>query len=116
MSTQPNSRRIDETTPESGALPVAIQQLVRHIVQQLSPERIILFGSRACGDAEARSDYDIAVDAPDAPEAAWTRLVLDTRELPDSLLRIDLVRYDTASAELRGNIDKEGISLYGRPR
>jgi hypothetical protein len=34
----------------------------------------------------------------------------------DSLLRIDLVRYDTAPAELRRNIDRDGILLYERPQ
>ncbi len=97
-------------------IPTAIQGLLRDIVQRLNPRRILLFGSRAVGDSEPRSDFDVAVDAPGADPDQWTRLVLDNGESLDSLLRIDLVRYDTAPAELRRNIDRDGILLYERPQ
>lgn len=40
------------------------------LVDTLHPDRIILFGSRARGDARGDSDYDLAVeiDAPDFRE------------------------------------------------
>jgi predicted nucleotidyltransferase len=96
-------------------LPNAIKNLVQDAIQTLHPRRVILFGSRAVGDAEPRSDFDIAVDAPDLDAGAWTRFVLDVQETLPTLAKVDLIRYDSASPELRTNIDKDGISLYERP-
>jgi predicted nucleotidyltransferase len=38
----------------------ALSQLV-HLLQSYAPERIVLFGSRARGDADEYSDYDLIV-------------------------------------------------------
>jgi predicted nucleotidyltransferase len=38
-----------------------LRSLVDIIVRQVEPDRIILFGSQAKGDAKERSDYDICV-------------------------------------------------------
>lgn len=37
--------------------------IVRRIVEYYRPEKVILFGSRARGDADSRSDIDLAVIA-----------------------------------------------------
>jgi predicted nucleotidyltransferase len=95
-------------------LPNAIKNLVQDAIQRLRPRRVILFGSRAVGDAEPRSDFDIAVDAPDLDQGTWTRFVLDTQETLPTLAKVDLVRYDSASPELRASIDKDGVPLYER--
>jgi len=39
----------------------ALKQLVDTIVREVDPDRIILFGSRARGDNEQQSDFDICV-------------------------------------------------------
>lgn len=36
--------------------------LVDELVRVADPQRIILFGSRARGDADERSDFDLAID------------------------------------------------------
>lgn len=38
--------------------------MVRRIVKHFDPERIILFGSHACGDASPDSDVDLLVVMP----------------------------------------------------
>ena len=38
-----------------------LDRMVRVIVDEVDPERVILFGSRARGDAKAGSDFDIIV-------------------------------------------------------
>lgn len=38
--------------------------------------RVILFGSRARGDDQERSDIDLAVDAPDMDVVMWDKLCL----------------------------------------
>jgi len=41
-----------------------IERMVRRIVRQFRPERVILFGSRARGDARPDSDVDLLVVMP----------------------------------------------------
>ena len=38
-----------------------LEQIVARIVEQAQPEKVILFGSRARGDARSNSDFDILV-------------------------------------------------------
>jgi len=46
------------TDPPSGDL---IGEIVRRIVETVQPQKIILFGSRARGDARPKSDFDVLV-------------------------------------------------------
>lgn len=93
-------------------LPI-IDRLVKDLSRFPSVEKIILYGSRARGDAEERSDIDIAVVCPTATKREW----FDIEDVVDNartLLSIDLVRLDTASEELRKNVLREGKILYER--
>lgn len=76
-------------------------------------DRVTLFGSRARGDADPRSDIDLAVDCPRASAEDWFN-ILDAVEEADTLLFIDLVRLDQASADLRTRVKVEGRVLYDR--
>jgi predicted nucleotidyltransferase len=42
-----------------------LDEIVRRLVSAYEPERIYLFGSKARGDADADSDYDLMVVVPD---------------------------------------------------
>lgn len=85
------------------------------IAQKLMPfpevERIVLFGSRARGDAMPRSDIDLAISCPRADPKVWSDIVEAAEEAP-TLLMIDLVRMDTAPPELLAEIAREGRVLY----
>ncbi len=75
-------------------------------------EGIYLFGSRGRGDARVKSDIDIALDCPNASDLDWQR-VLDVIERADTLLMIDIVRYDTLNEGLfKDNIDKNKRVVY----
>ncbi len=76
-------------------------------------EGIYLFGSRAKGNASVKSDIDIAIDCAHAQEADWQQ-VLDVIEEADTLLMVDIVRYDALKEEslLRHNIDKDRWVVY----
>ena len=76
-------------------------------------ERIYLFGSRARGDAAPRADLDIAVTCPTASREQWLR-IWDQVERADTLLFVDLVRLEAASADLRARILSEGKIIYER--
>jgi len=49
-----------ETTPTQ-PLTSTLAEIVRRIVAAIDPDKIILFGSRARGDARPDSDYDLLV-------------------------------------------------------
>lgn len=73
-------------------------------------EKVILFGSRARGTNSERSDIDLAVTGGDAlnfyydlEEEAYTLLMFDVVDLDDNI-----------SEELRENIARDGVVIYGK--
>ena len=71
--------------------------------------RLVLFGSRARGDADIRSDLDLAIKAPlplPGDRMAAMREALEQSNIP---YRVDLLDYATAPAALRAAIDDEGV-------
>ncbi|CAL7961936.1 conserved hypothetical protein [Alphaproteobacteria bacterium] len=69
-------------------------QFIKNIAKLPFVKSIILFGSRARGDNEERSDIDLAVDCYGCSHKDWLK-VLDLVEKADTLLNIDCVRFDT---------------------
>jgi uncharacterized protein len=49
---------------KNGKIQAQIKQMVRRIVERFDPDRIILFGSHARGDAGPDSDVDLLVVMP----------------------------------------------------
>jgi predicted nucleotidyltransferase len=78
-------------------------------------DRIMIYGSRARGDNDPRSDLDLAIECPDASEKDWLK-VKDIIENADTLLKIDCVRLDDLSEtnKLRINILKDAKLIYTR--
>lgn len=76
-------------------------------------EAIWLFGSRARGDNQTRSDIDLAIICPNATDSDWLRLI-DIIENADTLLKVDYIRFDekNISNELYKNILKDKVVLY----
>jgi predicted nucleotidyltransferase len=105
---------MNEVAESAGLLPRGIRALVDELAKTAPVERIIIFGSRARGDAGPRSDVDLAVVAPLATAAEWLAM-LESAEACDSLLQIDLMRLEEASQGLRERILAEGKVLFARP-
>ena len=101
------------TAPSFPAIPEAVRRLVARLGAEPSVKRVILFGSRARGDAHPRSDVDLAVEAPGASARDWLRLA-DMAEDADTLLSIDMVRLEEAPEALRKRILVEGRTLHER--
>lgn len=76
-------------------------------------KEIWLFGSRARGDHEQKSDIDIVLVCPEATRADWSR-VLEIIENADSLLKIDCLRFEELNEQsmLCHYIQKEKVILY----
>lgn len=90
-----------------------IQIIAEKMSHYASVEKVILFGSRARGDFEERSDVDVAILCPGATDEEWLQMELQMEEIP-TLLKIDLVRLDTAAKSLQDVVNKEGIIVYER--
>lgn len=56
-------------------------------------EEIWLFGSRARGDNNERSDIDLAIICPNITAKDWLKIV-DIIENADTLLKIDYIRFE----------------------
>jgi len=78
-------------------------------------DAIYLFGSRARGDHQDRSDIDIAVFCPRASEKEWLS-ILEIVEQADTLLMIDCIRLDLEpdNSLLRQQIEKDKKLIYER--
>jgi len=78
-------------------------------------EAIWLYGSRARGDNNEKSDIDLAVNCPKANKSDWLEIqnILDHA---DTLLKIDCIRFDQLSVHntLKQAIIKQGICLFMR--
>lgn len=79
-------------------------------IPQLS--QVMLFGSRARGDADERSDIDLAIKA-DGTLLSMALVSEITDEAP-TLLLFDVVDIDRAPDALRQQIEQEGIVIYER--
>ncbi|MBQ7514873.1 MAG: nucleotidyltransferase substrate binding protein [Schwartzia sp.] len=75
-------------------------------------KKVILFGSRARGDNNERSDIDIAVSG-----GSFSDFTFDANETTVTLLMFDVVNLDhSISEELKDEITRDGIVLYDEGR
>lgn len=103
-----------------------LQQIVDTIVREVSPEAIILFGSRARGDARLDSDVDLLIveTEPFSPqrsrrkEAARLYIALKGLEISKDLLlysRDEFEHWRNSTNHVVGRAIREGKVLHGRP-
>jgi predicted nucleotidyltransferase len=90
------------------------QRVLRWIVSQVhqtcgADTRVILFGSRARGDAGDRSDFDIAIEAGEPTCLSELRSLVE--ENPETLLAVDLVDLYEVSEDFRSRILNEGRDI-----
>lgn len=112
--------RVEDADEES-----LLRQMVDVIVRERSPEAIILFGSRARGDARADSDVDLLVieKEPFSPQRSRRKevalLQMALRKLPlskDILIysRDEFEHWRNSLNHLVGRAGREGRLLHGR--
>lgn len=94
--------------------PAIIDAIAKRIGSCPHVEKVILFGSRARGDEQERSDIDVAVVGPEITRKEWLEMRGYMEEDAETLLFIDLIRFETASDQMKDSIDKEGVVLYER--
>lgn len=69
--------------------------------------KVVLFGSRARGDYQEKSDIDLAVSGGDVYGFA-----LDVEEKTETLLQYDVVDMDSIQDTLLESIERDGVILY----
>jgi len=107
---------IDKAMP---TLDPHLDTLVR-LLQRYEPERIILFGSRARGDADAYSDYDVIVikrtERPFLDRLQDMVPYLVEFERPAEILVYTPEEFERMrETGLGWVVQKEGVLLYERP-
>ena len=96
--------------------------LVSRIVEAVHPERVVLFGSHARGDAAPRSDVDILVVA-NSDRPRYERAIPIYRAVADLPVELDILVYTPAEVRDWSRVDqafvttalREGRVLYERP-
>lgn len=100
----------------------ALEKIKKIIIKTVSPKKIILFGSRARGDANGKSDYDILILKDNLQNERQI-----TRQVNHALLsnhvceEVDIIASSTDKFEKNINnigfiyksINEEGVVLYG---
>ena len=98
-----------------------IQKMVDRIVEQFHPEKIILFGSHARGEAGPDSDVDLLVVMPvegsRREKAVQIGVALHDIRVPKDIIVITPENFEWRK-EISGTIerpaDREGMVLYAR--
>jgi uncharacterized protein len=102
---------------------MSLEAIVADIATALKPEKIILFGSRARGDAALDSDYDLFVIVP----YEGNRLELGAKArlaVRDARVPLDVIVYPKAELEaflkddgsdFLDNVFDEGRTVYETP-
>ena len=98
-----------------------IRGLASRIVDEIAPQRIILFGSYAWGEPDDDSDVDLYVIVPESDENPIKRMQRAQHCLgglgvsKDILVntRVEADRYRNVRASLEYKVFNEGIVLYG---
>ena len=96
-----------------------IASATRIIVDRANPKRIVLFGSRARGDAHQDSDLDLLVILPDGASSSEARKAIG-RALISPFASFDLIVYtesEYTQKRLEGwsifdEIDRDGSVVY----
>lgn len=96
------------TPPQSVAALLPLFQVVPDL------DRVLLFGSRARGDHQERSDIDLAVDAPNMDILTWDKLCQNITDNSQTLLSVDLIWLQQTPARLRNRIHREGVIVFER--
>ena len=87
-----------------------IYSQIAHIGKQCGVEKIVLFGSRARGTNQEKSDIDLAVYGCED----FFGFEMEIEEKVWTLLRFDMVdmNRESISAELLDEINRDGVILY----
>lgn len=98
------------TQVEHPAATLAEDRLKGHVKRLLPEARVWLFGSRARGEGQRRSDFDLAVQpGEETPDSALWEFENAVKADPEIIYPVDIVDLRVAPANLREKVKLEGI-------
>ncbi|WP_245804696.1 nucleotidyltransferase domain-containing protein [Halobacillus hunanensis] len=96
-------------------IPISIIEQITIIADNFSTiDRILLFGSRAYGDHQEDSDIDLAVIAPRMQQFEWLDFSDEIEDKVETLLSIDLIKWEGAPETLQQEINNCYQIVYSR--
>ncbi|MCJ2007445.1 nucleotidyltransferase domain-containing protein [Methylobacterium sp. J-092] len=107
------SRAINDHQHRPVDIPDSARAAIETVAAHPAVRAIIVFGSRAAGDHDARSDIDVAIEAPGLDPAAMARLRDGIARFP-TLYRISMTRLDTMPSALKDRVLAQGVTIYER--
>jgi predicted nucleotidyltransferase len=98
-----------------------IRDIVRRIVDAAQPEKVILFGSQARGDAQPNSDFDVLVIKP-SDEPRYRRSIPLYVALADLPVEVEVIVYTPEEVDEWSQVPqafvttvvREGTTIYER--
>ena len=98
-----------------------LTEITDRLVREFSPEKVVLFGSRARGTQSPASDFDLFVVVHDSQERPAQRARRAYRCLrgirtPTDIIvrtRSEFERFLPVPASLEARVAREGVVLYG---
>jgi predicted nucleotidyltransferase len=104
----------DTFTPQVRVfLPDSVRTALELAVFVPEVRTIILFGSRAVGDHDEKSDFDIAISAPSLARNEFVKL-RDAISHSRTLFKISLSLLEKMPERLRTRVTSQGLSIYER--
>ncbi len=96
-------------------IPKCVQAFLNRLVEEYPIEELLVFGSRAVGDHEPRSDFDIGVRAASIERCHFSRLRVEAAEAR-TMFWISLVHLDSTPDKLKQRIQEQGVRVYERKK
>lgn len=98
-----------------------LTEITARLVREFSPEKVVLFGSRARGTQSPGSDFDLFLVVPESQERPAQRARRAYRCLrgirtPTDIIvrtRSEYERFLPVAASLEARVEREGVVLYG---
>lgn len=93
-------------------LPAEAIKFLNELCERDAVEKLIIFGSRACGDYEKYSDIDLAVVASSFTKSDWVMLRAKAIHDVRVVFRISIVNFLSNPAHFQQRIYKDGEVIY----
>jgi predicted nucleotidyltransferase len=94
-------------------LPESVRATLELLVFLPDVRTIILFGSRAVGDHDERSDFDVAISAPTLTRTEFSKM-RDAITHSRTLYKISVSLLETMPERLRARVTSQGLTVYER--
>ncbi|GEM_PF-1430678 len=99
---------MNQRVPSTGLREGLLDEIVAAVCRATKPRRIILFGSRARGEWDQRSDIDLAI----IPEEGAVFHPSTIEEEIRTLLRLDILDFRKLTGSFQREILENGIVIY----